>query len=193
MKLHRVVVTWAGPPVVGSAVTVLHYDGTNQTAPPVAAINTAFANMHNLLPNNVVVTVPNSGDSINDTDGTLAGSWVGTGGIANGGTGGAVGPAGVGGVVGWQTSTIVAGSKGPRRLRGRTFIVPLAGIAYDTSGTLTDAGLSVLNQFGTDLRASGPLAIWHRPLTKGATNGSSGPVISHRVRDKAAFLSSRRD
>ena len=55
---------------------------------------------------------------------------------------------------------------------------------------------SALTQFGTfanALQASGPLAVWHRPTTSGGSDGNSYGVISNKVTDKAAFLSSRRD
>lgn len=193
MQLHRVVLSWAGPPITGSAVTVLHFAGDAQPAPPVAAIKTALTNAAVVLPTNVTITVPNSGDTIEDTTGALLSVWSATGGgTVTGGTNGVV-AAGVGACIGWTTGGIVNGTKGPRKLRGRTFIVPLVTSGYAADGTLDTATLGALQTLANALQASGPLAVWHRPLSAGAANGGSYGVIANKVRDKVAYLSSRRD
>lgn len=193
MKLHRVVITWQGACINGAAVTVLHFDGSNQTAPPVAAITSAFNALNAVLPDSVTFTVPNTGDSIEDTTGALSGVWSGTGGQTIGGH--AAGPvaAGVGACVSWTTGGIVNGTKGPRKLRGRTFIAPMGTGYFEANGTLSAAGLGAVDAFGTQLRAAGPLAVWHRPTKAAPASGNSYAVITHRVRDKVAYLSSRRD
>jgi len=192
-SLNRVVIEWSGSCVVGRAVTVLHYSASDNVAPPVAAIRAAFSSQAAILPSGVSVQVPGSGDVINDADGSLVGVWsAATPAVV---TGGGVGSpaAGVGACIGWTTGGIVNGAKGPRKLRGRTFIVPLAGNAYESNGTLTSAYLGSLDDIASQLQAAGPLAIWHRPTSATATDGNSYGVISHKVRDKVAFLSSRRD
>jgi hypothetical protein len=193
MRLHRVVVSWAGPSVTGLAVNVLHFDATEQAAPPVAAIRTAYQAMAGQLPSAVTVTVPPSGETIDDSDGTLTGVWSATAPAVV--TGGVVpqAAAGVGACVTWNTGGIVAGTKGPRRLRGRTFLVPLANACYDADGTLTAPAVTALNNFGTSLIAAGGFGIWHRPTSAAAANGTSSSVLSHKLRDKVAYLSSRRD
>lgn len=193
MHLFRVVVGWTGSGLVGTSVNVLHFDGSNQSAPPVAAIKTAYAAVAGQISANNTLVIPNSGDIIEDTDGTLQGVWNTTGGGNVAGTADIGQAAGVGACVGWSTGGIVTGSKGPRKLRGRTFIVPLSKIAYDVDGTLGGAALAAVDAFGTQLRAAGPLAVWHRPTSVGAANGNSYAVLSHKVRDKVAYLSSRRD
>ena len=105
------------------------------------------------------------------------------------GTGAVGAAAGVGACVSWLTGGIVGG----RRLRGRTFLVPLHNSTYDTDGTFTSGVLTALTAFQTAMRAAGPLAVWHRPTTPGGTDGTSYGVIGARVRDRVAFLSSRRD
>lgn len=191
--LYRVVLAWSGGPVVGSAVTVLHYDGSNQSAPPVAGIQTACQNLIPALANNVTITVPNTGDKIDDRTGALTGVWSGTGGGVTTGAGGSTSAAGVGACIGWTTGGIVTGTKGPRKLRGRTFVVPLHVGCYEGNGTLLAATIGNVEAFAAGLMSAGPLGIWHRPTSVGAADGNSYAVISHRVRDKVAFLSSRRD
>ena len=188
MQLNRVVVSWAGPGVVGLAVNVLHFAG-DVGGPDSGAIFDAYAGLASSLPSGVTVTVPNSGDIIEDTTGELTGVWSSTGG--NVVTGTAPGPraAGVGFCVGWATGGIVNG----RKLRGRTFIVPIAGGAFDTDGTFQASALAQFKTFANELQASGPLAVWHRPTTAGGSDGTSYGVVSNKVNDKTAWLSSRRD
>lgn len=187
--LHRVVIAWAGTSVVGSAVNVLHYSASDNAAPPVAAIKSAFSAAANMLPAGVTLTIPGSGDTIDDTTGELVSVWsdAGGGAVAAAGIPAAVG--GVGACIGWTTGGIVNG----RKLRGRTFIAPLDGAAWDGDGTLKPNYVVNLTTLGNALMAAGPLAVWHRPTSKGASDGNSYGVISCKVRDKAAYLSSRRD
>lgn len=193
MQLYRVVLSWAGSAIKGTAVTVLHFDGSNQSAPPVAAIKSAFDTVASILPTGVTVVTPNSGDAIEDTTGALTGVWNGIGGGTSSGSGPGNCAAGVGACVTWTTGGIVNGTKGPRKLRGRTFVVPLHNACYDTDGTLYSTAFSTMQSFATQLQAAGPLAVWHRPASLAAANGTSYGVLSHSVRDKVAYLKSRRD
>lgn len=189
MQLHRVVLQWSGPQIVGSAVTVLHWDGSNQSSPPVAAIKSAMDNVAGILPVGVKVVTPGTGDTIEDTTGALTGVWTGAGTGTSNGSGPANAAAGVGACVTWSTGGIVHG----RKLRGRTFVVPLHNACFDSDGTLYSTAFSQMQAFATAMQAAGPLAVWHRPTTKGGTDGTSYGVISNKVRDKVAFLKSRRD
>lgn len=195
MKLYRTVVRWTGAQIRGEAVTVLHWDGSNQSAPPSAgAIGGAWGPFLSRLPVGVTCTFPGSGDTIDDTTGHLIGSWSTGADVSANGSGPASAAAGVGAVITWTTGGVVPGKGGvPRRLRGRTFLVPLTVGCYDLDGTLTSGAKTDVETFATNLRAAGPLAIWHRPSSKGASDGNSYAVISHKVRDHVAFLSSRRD
>lgn len=189
MQLCRVVVEWAGPPVEGRAVNVLHFAG-DAGIPDPADIKTAYQALLGGIPPNVTLTIPNAGDTIEDTTGTLVDVWSSTGGGTITGTAASTGvAAGVGACVGWLTGGIIAGKK----LRGRTFIVPIAAGEYEFDGTLNGAEITRLNTFATSLMASGPLAVWHRPTTPGGSDGNSYGVISYKVRDHVAYLSSRRD
>lgn len=188
-SLNRLVIAWSGPNVVGSAVSVLHYSASDNSAPPVAAVVTALQGIRPVMAGGVIATVPNTGDVIDDVTGTLTGVWSTTGGAAVAMTGYATGPAGVGACIGWQTGGIVYGKK----LRGRTFMVPLSGDSYDSTGTLTANVLSVLGTFANAMQASGPLAVWSRPNPAKARVGNSYGVVSNRIRDKVAILTSRRD
>lgn len=194
MKLHRVVIDWQGPYVKGRAVTVLHFDGTEQAAPPIPGLRAAFAAANNVLNPGGTIVFPSSGDSIDDTTGALNGSWAvaAVAPVACVAPGSA--PAGVGACITWTTGGIVMGAAGrPRRLRGRTFLVPIGGDAYDTDGTLKPAHVAAFQTLADGIRGAGGLAVWHRPVGVGAANGNSYGVIAGSVRDKVAVLRSRRD
>lgn len=95
-----------------------------------------------------------------------------------------------GACVTWNTNTFIKG----RRLRGRTFLVPLSGFAYDLTGSLSDTFLTNLRLAATNYISS-PTApcIWHRPTTRGGVDGSAHAVITSVVGDRASVLRSRRD
>lgn len=194
--LNRVVLRWQGPQIKGAAVSVLYFDGSDNAAPPVTGIQSAFQGLHFHLPSGVTIVVPASGDRIDDTTGALTGVWSVAGENTATMDGAAASAAGVGACVSWNTGGIVPGGGAtprPRRLRGRTFLVPLANSAYGPDGTLDTAAYNQINTFATALRAAGPLAVWHRPTSPGASDGNSYGVTSHRVSDKVAILTSRRD
>lgn len=195
MHLFRVVLQWTGPQVKGQAVTVLHFDGSNQSAPPSAgAIGGPFGAFMGNFPSGLTLTIPGAGDTIEDTTGELVGSWSTGNSVQTTGGGVATAAAGVGACVTWTTGGIVTGASGrAHRLRGRTFLVPLSTAAYQNDGTLSDTAYAALQAFGPALMGVGPLAIWHRPTTKGGTDGNSYAVLSAKARDKVAYLSSRRD
>lgn len=192
-SLNRVVVEWSGAGVVGRAVTVLHYSASDNVAPPVAAIKGAFDAGNALFPAGLKIVVPNTGDVIDDKTGDLVGVWTGSGGGTTSGSGSGSPAAGVGACIGWTTGGIVVGKKGPRKLRGRTFLVPLTSTCYDSQGVLATGILAPLGNVANGLQAAGPLAIWHRPTSATAADGNSYGVISNKIRPKVAFLSSRRD
>lgn len=97
-----------------------------------------------------------------------------------------------GACVNWRTATIISG----RRLRGRTFLVPLSSGAFFSDGTPSTAALTTINAAANEL-ATGPvglgepLVVWARP-TNGA-GGAVGRAVSGNAADKAAILRSRRD
>lgn len=194
MELHRVVVSWSGAGVVGNAVNVLHFDGSEQAAPPIAAIRAAYDTMHTAFPSGIAIQVPSTGDTIEDTTGALTGVWAGGAQTVVGGSNIAANAAGVGAVIGWQTGGIIVGADGRgRKLRGRTFLVPVHKDVYDNDGTFQLGWLDIIKAGANALQAAGGLAVWHRPTTVGGSDGNSYGVIANKVRDKVAYLSSRRD
>lgn len=188
MQLARVVVNWSGATVKGLAVNVLHFAADGGPPDP-AAIKLAYQQLVSVIPGAHKISVPNSGEIIEDTTGTLTGVWSGTGGGDVNSFDNPNAAAGVGACVSLQTGGIING----RRLRGRIFLVPFSTVAYDTDGTLTTAAYGKCTDFAAGIMGSGPLAVWHRPTTTGGSDGNSYGVVATKVRDRVAFLSSRRD
>lgn len=96
-----------------------------------------------------------------------------------------------GACIGWLTG----GVRNGRRVRGRTFIVPLNGDAYELDGTLASGALNNFRSAATALAANDGtnLVVWSRPSARGASDGVAHFVTGVRVQDKAAVLRSRRD
>jgi len=97
------------------------------------------------------------------------------------------GPAGA--CINWETGHFNANG---RRVRGRTYLVPLVN-AYETDGSLSAAALgTVAAAASAAIGGTGSLGVWTRP-TPGGSDGTFNLAISALVKDKAAVLTSRRD
>jgi len=92
--------------------------------------------------------------------------------------------------VNWRTNDYRFG----RRIRGRTFMVPLNSNAYEGDGTLSTAARGDLQTFA-DTMVSGTggaeFGVWSRP--RNGAGGVFATVTSGTVPDMAAVLRSRRD
>lgn len=105
--------------------------------------------------------------------------------------------AGVGACATWGT----AGVHGARRLRGRTFIVPLGTDQYQSDGTIVSSSLTTLRDAATALGAYAAFGVWGRPRDAYTDEHGSHPALvgdwsactGASVRDKVAMLRSRRD
>lgn len=92
-----------------------------------------------------------------------------------------------GAVIGWSTNTVNRG----RKIRGRTFLVPIAAPAWQADGTLLQAAIDIFKAAADALLFStAKLVVWSRPVAN--AGGKMGPVTASRINDRAAFLSSRR-
>jgi hypothetical protein len=178
-------VLWTGFP--GAPGYTVHYRGELDTL--TSHLRTFYDAVKGLFPSNVTVQVPQSGDLINSTTGGLAGTWTSAFNASVTGTAAGVYAAPAGAVVRWLTDGIVAG----RRLRGRTFLVPLAATAYQTDGSLLGTTVTNIQAAAQALvtAETANLGVWHRPV--GGAGGSWSPVVSADVPDRAAILRSRRD
>lgn len=154
----------------------------------VDAVRAFFDGVKSLIPSQMTVTVQPSGDTINDANGVINGSWtVDPAPLVVTGSAGGTYAGNAGAVVTWRTAGVV----GTRRVRGRTFLVPLSSTVYDTNG-LTAAAIATLQAAASGLvtAASGSLAVWSRPTP--LRSGSSHLVTAATVPDLSASLRSRR-
>lgn len=153
-------------------------------------VRQAFYGMREYLPDGARVSIEPEVEILNSDTGEIlgfvdveAGSALGTG------TGGGWSAAS-GAVVNWRTNDYRFG----RRIRGRTFLVPLSGGAYEDDGTLSTLGRRSLQDFGETMVSEGAapeFGVWSRP--RDGAGGVFATVVSSNVPDMAAVLRSRRD
>lgn len=201
--LYRVRSRWTG--FNGApGYTILHFRDFNSPDPgpgggsvegatdAVERVQTFFSAIANTLPSSVSVDVEREVDVIDDSDGSLVDSFGATSGGIIQGTGSATYAAPVGAVVNWRTGAVRNG----RRLRGRTFLVPLAGSNFNAQGVLIPAVQTILQNAANALASSEgtpDLAVFGRPSAPALSDGVSSVVTSATVPALAAILSSRRD
>lgn len=193
MDMLRILVRWTG--FVGApGYTALYFAGGGgliSDATQVAnRVYSAFNELTAMLPQDVTLTIESEAQVVNSDTGIISDfvqvEPIGT--ISGTATGGY--SAASGAVVNWRTDDVRFG----RRIRGRTFIVPMAGLFYENDGTITSAGLANLNDFADTLTSwdfDSEFGVWSRPR-----NGSGGvfaTATGFNVPDMAAVLRSRRD
>lgn len=107
-----------------------------------------------------------------------------TGAVGGQGAGPFAAPAGA--CVNWATGVFVNGKK----VRGRTFLVPLTAAAYEADGTLLNSARTGLDDAAGILRG-GPVPL---VILSGVASGVSSAhvVTGHSIADKVAILRSRR-
>jgi hypothetical protein len=186
-------VNWSGPPIEGDGVTVFHGRGDSIVPAATAAADLAnrartfFDAIKALVPTGLLFDFPAEVTDLNTTTGDLEAVHVVTkpADVASTAAAGTFSkPSGA--RIDWATPAIVAG----RRLRGRTFLVPLVGTAYDSIGTLAAAAVTTIttaaNVFITGGGNVHP-SVWSR------IHGIQADITSVNVPDEAAVLRSRRD
>jgi hypothetical protein len=153
------------------------------------AVRTFFDALKTLIPAGITIQVPSVGNLINEQTGQITGDWVAAPSTVVTGTFAGAYEAPVGAVVNWMTSSFLAG----RRLRGRTYLVPLQGST--TTGQLSGAAQAVIQAAATAFvtAQSGSLLVWGRPKEDPHVDGSIGAVTTALVPDLIAILRSRRD
>lgn len=199
-SMNRLRVVWSGWPGQPGLSTFFMADGRLDVTP----IKTFFTGLSGLMPTGLTWTIPSLGDKIEDSDGSLAGAWGGTGGgsvVATGGTTAYSGSSGF--CVDWKTTTI----SHRRRIQGRSFFVPAFSSVYQTDGSILEATRStILGHAQTLVTSMGTdFLVWSRPVVAPVPNppvgepghveardGTSGPVVAAFVPDIAVVLRSRR-
>lgn len=199
MGLLRGKIRWTIPGA-GTAWSVLHFDTNSGSTPVQTDADDCATKMAAWVdgwkancPNVVQFDIQPEIEEIVETTGAMLGIWTTTT-IAQK-VGGASGTSGWAAAAGAVTSWSTAGVRNNRRVRGRTFIVPLSNECWDTNGTIKATELARLNTGATALRnpaGAVTLCVYARPTAPGATDGEAFPVLAHRVPDMSAILRSRR-
>jgi len=191
--LWRVTARWTGGNI-GTGFTNMFFTegiGTAQQAADAAraflfsATGAANAN----LPTGITISFSAGVDVLEPATGILIQTVPVTAPSSVTGSGSGAYAAPTGACVSWVTSGIVNG----HRVKGRTFLVPMAQSAFQSDGTLATAAISAIDSAAQTLIAAAPeFVIYHRPSSLAAGDGSTHPVLAERTNDVAAVLRSRR-
>lgn len=178
---------WAGAPVVGPSVTVVHCNAGDE-ATTVAALNTFFNAIKAQVPTGVQWNAPTSGDTLDELSGHRNGAWsIGASG-PTAATGSSIDfPNGVGLRIRFPTIGVVAG----RSVVGAMFIVPLISTAYEGPGNIKAATLTAISTAAITLATTpNGLRVYSRPSS--THGGISFPALTAQVPDAVSWLRSRR-
>jgi hypothetical protein len=181
VDLNQYRVVWTG--ALGMpGVSTFYSEGS--AAPLLAKLKTLFEALKTSIPNIVTITYPGGGNVIDSVTGQAKATWTATAPAPTVCTASGTYQGPTGAVINWNTGVFTNG----RRLRGRTFVVPLANGAYGADGRLTPSNV-------TSFTAAANAAV-------GGTDGMvvyssahrlDGVVTSATVPSISAVLRSRRD
>jgi hypothetical protein len=191
--LYRIRSVWTG--FSGAPGYTNHYFGTTDPLAAGAAlaasdVRTFWDTIKARFPSNVTITVDPLVALIEDINGEQSDEInVTPSPAAVTGTGLSTYAAPVGASIAWSTSTYRFG----RRVKGRSYIVPMSVNDFDAAGTLTSTAHSNLQAGAAGLVAGGSqMVVFSRPTEVHPIGGSS-LVTGSTVPDRAAVLKSRRD
>ena len=160
-----------------------------------------WSTVKSLFPLPVKMNIEPTGDIIESTTGVITGTWVGLQTAQMSGEADGKYSAPSGAVVTWVTGTVLDG----RKVRGRTFLVPILSTNFDTGGSLEAATIAQIGSAASGLvtAEAGNFVIWHRPRAAAAAingrpavtarAGGHALVTGVKVPDLAVVLRSRRD
>lgn len=193
MTIHRVTAQWSG--FTGApGYSNFHFSpftGGGDVDQEIGRVRSFFSDIISVMPSDMSVQVSSTVELIDEETGVLEGYLEGeeVSSVSPAtGTPDYAGP--VGAVINWLTNTVNNG----RRVRGRTFIVPIRSTSYEGDGTLTSDALSTLRDAASDFvqdEFESGFVVWSRP--RNGAGGLAAPVTGSRVPDLAAVLRSRRD
>lgn len=165
----------------------LYFDAAGDVQDHSDAVRAFWEAMTAVVPIGWKYTIDADVSVLDDSTGDLV-SVLPTVPLVQSGPGGAASyTGGAGACVGWITNEVHF----TKRLRGRTFVVPLLGLAYDSDGTIQSAALASIRAAAAALNAEPDFGVWGRPVD--GLNGLFGLTVATNTRDKVAWLSSRRD
>lgn len=198
-RIIRVRINWTGFSG-GPGYTNLYFEPTVESDPitqpivdaAVTKVQTFLTSWRPYFAPTVFTGVHAQVDEIDEVTGGIEAFWTATPTAAAGGTGSTGFSSASGACISWSTG----GVRNGRRVRGRTFMVPLSSNAYDTDGTIHGTPLPIMRTAATTLTddANGVrLVVWARPNPALPITGGAYDIVSATVSDKVAVLTSRRD
>lgn len=194
MAISRIKVTWSG--FVGAPGVSTFYSIDQGVDVPL--IRTFFSAIAGMLPADVTISFSATGDVLDETTGAITGTYTVAQPDNVEGTNASDYAAPVGMSVEWETGVIQDG----RRLRGRTYLVPMTGDMFSADGSPDPTAVTTLLDAAQSLADDSHLVVWHRP--RAAKTEETIPAVTSRtggyaslsgatVTDAAAVLTSRRD
>jgi hypothetical protein len=198
-RIIRIKINWTG--FIGSpGYTNLYFEPVPEGDPITQAVvdaahlkvQTWMIAVKAFLPTNTTITVDSQVAELDEQTGNIEAFWTIAAPTLQIGTAAGAYTAGTGVCVSWST----AGVRKGRRVRGRTFIVPLGGGTYDTDGTIQAGSLTTLRSAANALHVDSNgvrLVVYARTPGAIIPDGGAYDVTGATINDKVAFLSSRRD
>jgi hypothetical protein len=164
----------------------------------VNAVRTFFNAQASALPNDITLSVSNNIDSYSNDTGNLGPTITAATAPATitGEGAGSFAPAS-----GYKINLLTSSVIRNRRVRGRVFIVPAIGTAFDTSGLITSTIRGNATTAGAALLTAVDAlnmdwVVWSRPVKQGETvirEGEVSKVTGVTVNAKSSVLRGRRD
>ncbi len=199
-QILRVKLRWAG--FTGApGYSIFHmkeFDGADSQAQfaeqATLRINTFADKLKGLIPNGASLQVQQDVEVIEDSTGELLNvvSTASKPAITSLATASMSFAGPVGAVITWRTG----GVRNGRRIRGRTFLVPLVGAAFDAQGRIAANNLTQLQTAAATLvgsEGSPDLGVYARPSSSGASDGQWTVATGYSIPNFGAVLRSRRD
>jgi hypothetical protein len=198
-RIIRLKMNWTGF-VGGPGYTNMHFEPVAGGDISQAIVNDArdilqtwITSWRPNLPTPVSVGIDPNVQEIDENHGNIEAFWTTTVAAPTAGTTSGSYAGGAGACVNWYTDGVWNG----RRVRGRTFLVPMGNSTYDSDGTLTAGALGAWRAATATFIAASNLArlvVWRRPSDQPLLiNGGAYDVNSYSINDKVAILRSRRD
>jgi hypothetical protein len=165
----------------GEGINTFYAD--DASAPPLAALRTFYAALASSTPGAITYKFPSTGNTIDIATGAVVGVWSASAPADVTCTGGSTFAAPTGAVLRWKTGFFAGG----RQVIGKTFLVPLAPVCFDGSGSVAAATRAAIDAAAASLISSASsLRVFSR------TNHLSVNIGSAATSTAAATLNSRK-
>jgi len=175
-------VRWTGAPGL-PGLSTFYFNEAGHTG----NLRTFFEAVKSLIPQTITFTYDAFGDTLDDTTGTINGSWADSTVAATVGTGGVNYEAPTGLLIQWRTNGIVNG----RRVNGATFIVPTKSITLTGAPVAVDVATVQAAADALWTATTPHFLVWSRPTA--SRSGSSFPIGAAKCQPYFTVLRSRRD